>query len=338
MRRRHFLSTVTGLAAAPLLPATVGSEIDPTRALVAPLEEFLHHRSGDTAPITPAELHQGMTAARADFQAARYRQLATRLPGLLAAADATPAVNPAVRAALYNTATHLLIKLKTSGLGWITADRAMTAARTSGDPAVIADVTRNLATLHRQAGHYQSATHLALEAADQLTVTDAAAPDHLALYGTLLCNAGYTTALAGDHASTTELLDTAAQAATRLGGDHNAHGTAFGPANVVSHRISAAHALGEPGAAIAHARQVAPGTIRLPERRARYWIDVARAYHQWGKPARCYRALLTAERHAPDDVHARPVVRALATELLSAPSHTGMTGIREFAQRLGAAL
>jgi hypothetical protein len=34
--------------------------------------------------------------------------------------------------------------------------------------------------------------------------------------------------------------------------------------------------------------------------RGRYWVDVARAYHQWGKPERCYRALLAAERTARD--------------------------------------
>ena len=43
-----------------------------------------------------------------------------------------------------------------------------------------------------------------------------------------------------------ELLDHADQTAGRLGGDYNAYWTAFGPTNVISHRIRAAFALGIP--------------------------------------------------------------------------------------------
>ncbi|MGH3681146.1 MAG: hypothetical protein ACRDT2_13000 [Natronosporangium sp.] len=333
MRRRQFLSAATAAAAAPLLDAINPTGKDPGRLLVTSLENVVHQRPLAHATMPAARVREGMFAAKADFQASRYWQLAERLPALLT--TATAEADPAVLAELYNTATHVLIKLEVGGYGWLTAERALTAARASGDPAVIANVTRNAATLYRRAGRYDLAEHLALDAAEQLPVSRPdATTEHLSLYGMLQCNAAYAAAQAGDRSRANELLDHADQAAARLGGDHNAYWTAFGPTNVISHRISAASALGDAGTAIAHAARVPPGAIRIPERLSRYWVDVARAYQQWGKPARCYQALLIAERHAPEEVRSRPVVRTLAAELLCAPRQAGMTGLREFATRV----
>jgi hypothetical protein len=73
----------------------------------------------------------------------------------------------------------------------------------------------------------------------------------------------------------------------------------FGPANVALYQVSIAQVLGDSGTAIEHAKTLRPATIPTAERQGRYWIDVARAYHQWGKPEPCFRALLSAERAAP---------------------------------------
>jgi hypothetical protein len=53
--------------------------------------------------------------------------------------------------------------------GWLTAERALTAARTSGDPSVIANVPpQRRYPANRRAGRYDLAEDLALAAADQL--------------------------------------------------------------------------------------------------------------------------------------------------------------------------
>lgn len=150
----------------------------------------------------------------------------------------------------------------------------------------------------------------------------------------LLGNAAYAAAQAGDRPRSTELLDLADDAANRLGADRNEHWTAFGPTNVTLHRVSAAFALGDAGTAIAHAHAVTPADLRLPERRSRYWVDVARAYHQWGKPEPCYQALRIAERQAPEEIRARPIVRDLTRHLLEEP--TPLPGVRDLARRVGA--
>ncbi len=346
VRRRELLA---GLATAPLAaaaPATVPRPPveQPAATLVTSLEDvLLRHRHPpphtDDADAAITVLRQSLAGARTDFQTSRYRALASKLPRLVALAQARSA-DPhiqAVLAEIYNTVAHVLIKLEVPGLSWVAADRAMAAARAADDPVVIASVTRNIVSLCRRDHRYDRAQQLALDAADQLSVTGPNPdPTHLSLYGMLLCNAGYAAAQAGDRARSTELLDAAGTAADQLGSDRNAHWTAFGPTNVTLHRISAAYALGDAGTAIDLAATVPSATLRIPERQSRFWVDVARAYHQWNKPAKCYQALIIAERLAPEEVRSRPVVRTLAERLLSAPTKIGMAGLHNFVTRVGA--
>ena len=338
VRRRELLGGLVGMTAVPLLPGPAGTSAagDPAADLVAGLEQVLLHGTGPALAIGPAGLRAGLAGVRADFQSSRYRALAARLPSLLASIDGG-AAEPAVAAGLYNTAVHVCIKLKVTGLDWLAADRALTTARLAGDPVVSANVTRNVATLLRGAGRYDAAQQLALEAADRLPLTGPTiTAEHLSLYGMLVCNAGYAAAQAGDRSRCTELLDEADTAAARLGRDRNEHWTAFGPTEVLLHRISAAWRLGDAGTAISYARKIRTGTIRLPERQARYWVDVARAFDLWDKPTDCYKALRIAETAAPEEIRAQPKVRALARKLLATPASPALSGLHEFATRLGA--
>ena len=56
--------------------------------------------------------------------------------------------------------------------------------------------------------------------------------------------------------------------------------TAFGPSGVILYQVSVAQVLGDSGTAIEYARKLHPAVITTAERRGRYWVDVARAYHQ----------------------------------------------------------
>jgi tetratricopeptide (TPR) repeat protein len=234
----------------------------------------------------------------------------------------------------YNVVTHACVKFDVEGVDWISAERAVTAARVSGSPLAEGEATRTLCMLARRAGHHNHALDRAVAFADRLQGDGAAtAPEHLSVRGILLTNAGYTAAKAGDRAGARDLFSEADAIARRLGQDRNDRWTAFGPTNVTLFRISAAFALGDFGTAIDLATSVPAGAIRLPERQARYWVDVARAYHQWDKPEECYRALRTAERLAPEEVRARPVVRSLIRSLLSSPAQRSMPELRDIARR-----
>ncbi|MBB1253144.1 hypothetical protein H3146_07130 [Streptomyces sp. OF3] len=99
------------------------------------------------------------------------------------------------------------------------------------------------------------------------------------------------------------------------------------------HQISVSYLLGDVGEAIEHARRVDFAGLPSAERRARYWIDVARAFEQWGKPDRCYRALLAAEQAAQEEVRRGPV-RVMAGGLMR--HDRVLPGVRAFARRVGA--
>jgi hypothetical protein len=73
---------------------------------------------------------------------------------------------------------------------------------------------------------------------------------------------------------------------------------------------------------------VPPASLPSTERRARYYTDVARAYAQWGRREECLRALLAAERAAPEETHARPAIRDLVSGLLvSGPTRPELRGL-----------
>ena len=71
------------------------------------------------------------------------------------------------------------------------------------------------------------------------------------------------------------------------------------------------------------------------QRQARYWSDVARAYHQWGRPEQCYQALLAAEHASPDEVRYRKPIQEITTSLLRQPNARALPGLRAFARRTG---
>lgn len=140
----------------------------------------------------------------------------------------------------------------------------------------------------------------------------------------------------GDRDTARTLIGEAVDAAGRLGVDANHRFTAFGPTGVGLYRISIARVLGDSGTAIEAAGRINPARIPLVERQARYWSDVARSFHQWGKPVQCYRALLAAEHASPDEVRYRKPIQQITTSLLRHPTAHTLPGLRGFARRTGA--
>ncbi|MBO3682350.1 XRE family transcriptional regulator [Streptomyces sp. NEAU-YJ-81] len=287
---------------------------------------------------SPATVAAAVDASRLDFDACRYDRLARALPSRIVLAQALGADGMPERAAtavaeLYNTATRLCIKLGEDGLASVTADRALTAALGGADALTIAEAHRMVSSAWRRQGHLARATDIAVSAAQQIA-DSRSAPDaaRLSVQGNLYATAAYT-AKQGDRHTAHALIDEAEATADQLGRDATLHGAVFGPSQVLLHRISVCHLLGDAGQAIEYARRV--DVVRLPttERQARYWIDVARAFNQWGKPDRCYQALLAAEQAAPQEVR-RGAVGAMTVSLMR--HDRTLPGLRAFATRVGA--
>jgi transcriptional regulator with XRE-family HTH domain len=341
VRRRELLAGAAGLASAAALGIPAGGRAKAPADPRAGLESLLYGQAA-AAPVSATTLRAAVTQARADFQTARYDRLAISLPGLVGAAAATrqavglqeQAAANTLLAEAYITAANFMVKLNDDPLALTLADRALQAANAGDDPLTAADAHRAVATVLRRTGRRATARDLLISAAHDIEPAGHTSVGQLSVYGTLLAVAAYTAAVDGDRHMASEFIGEAKTAATRLGQDANYRFTAFGPTNVTLYQISIAQVLGDNGTAIEHARTLRPAAIPTAERQGRYWIDVARAYHQWRKPVHCYRALLAAECAAPAEVRYRPPVHRITEDLLRADRHH-LPGLPSFARRIG---
>ncbi|GGU39851.1 helix-turn-helix domain-containing protein [Lentzea flava] len=339
MRRRTLLAGLTSLAGTAVLGAGSPAVADPVSTLERAL---LDPPVTGANPVTIPQLRHQVEAARSVFQLGRYTEAATRLPALLSTTMATRAENDDVAAAnglladLYTLASELMVKLDREQLAWTTADRAMQAAHDSDDLIAQASAHRAWAIVLRRTGHADAAQRLIFSTIATLQPELHRGPEHLSVYGALLSTSAYTAAVDGDRDTARTLTAEAVEAAARLGTDGNHRFTAFGPTGVGLYRVSVARALGDYGTAIEAAKQINAAAIPLAERRARYWSDVAHAFHEWNKPEHCYRALLAAEHASPDEVRYRKPIQQITINLLRNPTTRELPGLRAFAARTGA--
>jgi hypothetical protein len=283
-----------------------------------------------------------VAAAWQAFNACRYQALSAGLPGLVATAaasraDAAPGAESAAAsralAGTYALVSELAVKAGDDGMSWVAADRALAAARDSGDPATIAAASRAVAIAMRRAGHYDAATTMLTRTALSLDADHGAPPvPVLAAYGSLLCTAAYSSAQHGQRHQALDLIAEAGAAAARMP-DGATTRPAFSATGVEVYQIGIYNALGDSAAALTHARSVTQARLVTPERRAKFLVDTARAWQQHGRPDQACRALLAAERNAPEEIR-RASVRTLITVIAQATGPRP-AGLRELASRAG---
>ncbi|MER5784341.1 helix-turn-helix transcriptional regulator [Streptomyces mobaraensis] len=342
VRRRKLLTNLAVTAAAatgaPILPTgkAPSENVAVGEVLVARVRDAMLGLHTDIAVPSVAVLHTDLSRAFTDFHACAYASLAVRLPRLICAAHARDgdAGDDRLLVHSYLLVTRMLIKLDEQQLGWMAADRARQAAEAAGRPLLVAEAARQLAVLARKAGWHEQALSIALSAADHPALRGGE-PALAAQRGLLVQSAAYTLARTGDAAGMRELTVEAAAIARDLGPSAvlRDHGGGFSPTTVQLHLVSAENSAGDPAAALAAAKAVAPGSLPSTERRARYYTDIATAFARWNRRDECVRALLAAEHHAPEETHARPAVKSLVSGLLISGRTT--TELRGLAARVG---
>jgi hypothetical protein len=345
VRRRTF----TRLAGASLVGAVLADNAVGT----GPLHEA---QSLVTALVTPESspaaaqpagfcaLSKAVAKAKRAYQACRYAevmsQLPTLLPALQAACDNLDGDARlracALSADAYHVAASVLLKLDDHGLAWLAADRSMRAAAVSQQPLAVGSSARIITHALMADGHFGAAATMASTYAQRLAAgVRSPTPESLSVYGSLLLRGALAAAQGEDRDGTMTLLNEAGQAGSRLGSDDNHRWTAFGPANVLLHRINVAVRLGDAGSAINYARQVNLDQLTVTERKASFFVDTAQAFSQWGKHEKAYHALRAAEELAPQEVRSRPAVRRLVSDLLATAPPTIRPHLSEFAARIG---
>jgi len=355
VRRRDFILTAMAVTAGDGETASSGRLARPSvgsggaQELVADLDRALFHPAPPDSPPAHAYLQRALAAAQQDFRAARYGTLGTRLPRLIAvtraardgAHDAARERAEALMAHTFALASDWCAKQNQDALAWVTADRALSAAHQSGQPAALGEAARTLAIAMRRSGHHAPATALLEQTAAALDADHGDPPAaRLRVFGALKLTAAYTAALGGARTQARDLLAEAEEAAGRIAcADESGGGLysdCFGPSQLGLYGVSVHHALGEHAQALRYARGVRIEDVPTAERQARFFVDVARAQHALGNATGAYHALLAAEGRAPEDVR-RPSVRALTADLLYTPRSAGApAGLRSFAERTGA--
>ncbi|MFJ5926460.1 XRE family transcriptional regulator [Kitasatospora sp. NPDC092948] len=341
MRRRTLFTGAATIGAALALPRPAAArESEPYDA--APDIERLLFTPPAPQRASLVTLQHSLAAARAHFTAATYRELGATLPDLVATAEALRGSSTGRERELADTAAARSYVLATelaakahSDLAWASADRALQAAQSSGDPAVVGEAVRVLAITMRRAGRPAAAVDLLRRTATDLDSRPG--PAARAVAATLWMTAAYTAACNKDASSAHDLMTGAAEAVDRLPADlppQQLYTVDATPAQVDLYRIGIHTALGNPDHAVRYATRITPAALPTAERRARLGTDTARMWQAIGDGPRTLAALRFVERVAPEEVR-RPALRTMVTALVFAPMPT--PGAREFARRIGIA-
>ncbi|MHA7958022.1 hypothetical protein ACX9I7_09705 [Streptomyces sp. L500] len=324
VKRRDFVTYSLAAASSVVVPEFPEGLLAPPAA--DPLDRLRDVLAGtvvrDAEPITLAALDRDTAVAKGHVQGCRYAQLATSLPRLILEVEQRRASAgeqyrvDCVATNAYHVAASLFLKHGDAPSAWVAADRAMAAVRRTEQPKAIASASRILTHAVAAVGHRAQGIGVAIRGADRIAGSVARSrPDTVAVFGALLLRGAWAAAAAGERHAAAALLDDAERAAGMLG-DSNRQWTAFGPSNVLLHRVSIALTLGDAGKALTQARKVSVESLTVAERRAVFWTDVARALHACGRGEKATAALLAAEREAPQEVRSRTVVRELIGDLL----------------------
>ncbi|MEQ4303711.1 hypothetical protein ABNF97_20425 [Plantactinospora sp. B6F1] len=335
VQRRKFLrgATASGMAAlpgiTPLLDALVSLPMAHEAEPVAlPLRQFA----------------RDVAVTKAAYQACRYEQVLGGLTTLLPALGPTRAEAEghrrtridALASDLYHVVGSVLLKVGNRGMALVAAEKSAQAGAASQEPVAMATSARIMTHALMSNGHTKQARNLAENVAGAFEQdTRLASADQVAVYGALLLRGAIAAARSDDRDSAQTMIDEATHAAARLGYDGNDRWTGFGATNVLLHQVNIALTLGDAGTAIALARQVPLDKIRLTERKASLFVDVARAYTQWGRYEHGLHALRIAYEVAPEELRCRPAVQRIAGDLAALSRGHVRTAVVEFAHHVG---
>lgn len=276
-------------------------------------------RLDDVAPVLPGLLIRARSAAR---QMDGDERLAAH--GLLAQ--------------VYRVVSAVAKRHGDLGHARIAVERAWRAAEESQDPVMRALAARVLAAFLLQEGRAAEARQVAVQAMTALGPRAGLTSERaVAAWGSLVLAAAIAEARLGNAQAAAELLEAADDGAAGLL-DNHANWTTYGSTNVSIHRMSAAVDLGQPDEVLRVAGAVPVETLprELAERRARYYIDLARAHAIRGRQADVVETLMRADRAMPGELRRHVAVREIVRDSLRRQRRRGPdSDVARLARRLG---
>ncbi|WFE26889.1 helix-turn-helix transcriptional regulator [Solwaraspora sp. WMMD791] len=286
----------------------------------------------------PAQLAAEADRAMRARMACDNPTLGILLPRLIAEIRATANAenDPAALRIAVQTLVTGSLALKPQGhvdLAMRLAERAVRAAKLSGDPACEAAADFALAQAVLATGLRKRSWTLARAAAERMQAhlgTD----EGRAWYGMLHLHAALSAASLSQHDVAEEHVVEAEEVARRTAGDP--WRMEFTPANVAVWRVGVVLENGEPGRAPELARKVDQSALRTPQRRARLHMDAGRGFHAAKRNDEAVRAFLRAEAIAPHETRSRATVREIIAHIVRDSSPRGGSDeLRQLAVRMG---
>jgi transcriptional regulator with XRE-family HTH domain len=237
----------------------------------------------------------------------------------------------------YQAMSAVLSKLAETAAAWAATERSVAAAERAELPLLAAAGDFRLAHVFLTGGLLDQAERVVTVAAAALEpkARRDTPPERLSLWGALNLVGAIIATRQGEERRALDRMGEAETAARWLGEDRDDFGTEFGPTNVSIHAVSVAVELGDAGTALRRAETVDASRLQ-PERRARFLIDVARAYHQRRQADEVVRTLVEAEVLTPEEVRSHRYVRDMVRDLLRDERNQVTPELRALAKRVGA--
>jgi len=227
----------------------------------------------------------------------------------------------AVLAEVYALAQFFTAYQPAGDLLWRVAERGIGAAFDSGDARAIGITAWLMGQAHRDSGDWDAADVVTTQAAaliqSQLTSGGPADDELAALYGALLFETGYTAARRGEIGNAWRYWDEADAIAQRLPAGYFHPVTSFSRAVMHAHAVTVAVELHQGGEGVRQAQRSLSSSIPSNPRRARHWIEQARAYRLERQHADAFHALETAYATAPETIRYNGFAREIILEDLS---------------------
>ena len=293
--------------------------------------------------LTPEQFALGVRQVKTAYQGCGYNDVATTLARLLPAVPASLGAlegqeldaGHVLATDLYHVTGSVFLKFGEPAIALLAAERSAQHAVASGDPVAAATSARIMTHALMANGHNRNAVAVGTAAATRFDRANGLVGDEaVAAYGALLLRSAIAAGRADDRDAAEAILDEAERAGERLGHDGNDRWTGFGPTNVRQHRVHISLTFGDAGTAVELARRIPLDKIKLAERRASLFLDVAKAYTMWGRHEQALNALWAALKTAPEEI-TRPAGARLVTDLaVLARGHT-RTNVVEFAGLAG---
>ncbi|MFE0630637.1 helix-turn-helix domain-containing protein [Streptomyces sp. NPDC058864] len=226
----------------------------------------------------------------------------------------------AVLSEVYSLAQFFLAYQPDSSLLWRVAERGMVAAQESEDPHAIGVAAWLSGQAHRDAGQFDAADAVNLEA---LRFLEPRIPDScedvLAIAGALRFEAGYTAARRGDTAVAWAHWDQAERMSQRLPQAYYHPVTSFSRAIMGAHAVTVAVELHAGGESVRQAARAEAEVIPSRPRRARHRIEQARAYQLDGQPDVALATLEQAHEAAPETIRWNGYAKRIVLEETQSP-------------------